>query len=357
MRILQLIDTLTAGGAERMAVNISNVLADNGHEVVLCASRCGGSLEHFIDKKVIYTTLNKKNGCDPRAFVRLLKLIRKHKIELIHAHSSSVFWAAASKLFHPKLKIIWHDHNGSRIKRINKNKLYIAISPLINGFIGVNNELFKWALKNLKVKSGNIIQLNNFPYLDPIKTKVNKNNILQIVCVANLRPVKDQLTLIKAISEIRNLLPDLSFKLFLAGAYCFDDYFSQIKELIKKLDLLSIIEIVGPVDNVSELLGVSDIGVLSSISEGLPVSLLEYGLACLPVVVTNVGQCAEVVDFGNAGLVVSPSDPLALAAALLDLIQHPEKRALLGSRLKERVEKEYGAGKFLSEYNKLIESL
>jgi hypothetical protein len=116
MRILQLIDTLSAGGAERMAVNISNVLADNGYEVWLCASRTGGALEYFVDEKVNYLQLAKKHGLDIAAFFRLVKLIRKNKITLIHAHSSSVFWAVAAKVFCPGLKVIWHDHLGKRIE-------------------------------------------------------------------------------------------------------------------------------------------------------------------------------------------------------------------------------------------------
>jgi glycosyltransferase involved in cell wall biosynthesis len=357
MKILQLIDTLSAGGAERMAVNISNELINHGHDVWLCASREGGALESFVNKKVNYCQLRKKNGLDIVAIFRLIKLIKNNKITLIHAHSSSIFWSVTVKMICPGLKIVWHDHNGARGKVRLKNELYIFLSPLINGVISVNDELCKWAVRNLKVNKGNIIQLNNFPYLEPVKNRGNNNSTFKIVCIANLRPVKDQLTLIKAISKLRNLLPDLSFKLFLAGSYYNDEYFYKIKALIENFDLESIIEIAGPVDNVSELLGKSDLGVLSSISEGLPVSLLEYGLAGLPVVVTDVGQCAEVVDFGNAGLVVPPSNPEALAEALLDLIEHPEKRKLYGNRLKERVQKEYGAGKFLEEYEKLIERL
>lgn len=358
MRILQLIDTLTAGGAERMAVNISNVLADNGHEVVLCASRCGGSLEIFIDKKVTYATLNKKNGCDLRAYVRFLKLIRQHKIEMIHAHSSSVFWAVAAKLFTPGIKVIWHDHLGKRIEEEKFNRIIIIISFLIDGVIAVNEELKKWSKEKLFVNKKRIVFINNFPLLSPKKeVTLNTEKGLQIVCLANLRPQKDHFTLVRAIESILKHYKFENFKVILAGFYNQDEYYQLLRNEINTSGLGNFIEIVGSVNDTASLLYSSDIGVLSSVSEGLPVSLLEYGLAGLPVVVTNVGQCAEVVEFGNAGLVVPPSDPQALSAALLDLIQRPEKREMLGSKLKERVEKEYGAGKFLSEYNKLIESL
>ncbi len=72
---------------------------------------------------------------------------------------------------------------------------------------------------------------------------------------------------------------------------------------------------------------------------------------------TNVGQCAEVVDNGNAGALVPPSNPEALAEALLTFIQQPELQLSFGSKFKHRVESAYGAGKFMEEYKKLIESV
>lgn len=359
MRILQLIDSLNIGGSERMSVNISNVLSNNGHEVILCASRQGGSLELFIDQKVNYIQLYKRNGLDIFAFFRLLKLIRKYKIQLIHAHSSSVFWAVVAKLLTPGMKVIWHDHLGKRIEEDRFNRIIIIIiSFLIDGVIAVNEDLKNWSLKKLHVNKKNIVFINNFPLLNPYHTEINKNNAeVKIVCLANLRPQKDHITLIKAVNIVVKRYKIEKIKVILAGLIFNDDYYHKLIQEIESNALRKYFEIAGSVSDTFSLLYQSDIGVLSSVSEGLPVSLLEYGLASLPVVVTNVGECAEVVDNGVAGMVVPPSDPEAMAAALLDLIEHPEKRAMLGSKLKERVEKEYGAGKFLDEYNKLIENL
>ena len=78
--------------------------------------------------------------------------------------------------------------------------------------------------------------------------------------------------------------------------------------------------------DISNILNQATIGVLSSKSEGLPVSLLEYGLAKLPVVVTNVGECGKVVENGKSGIVVEKENSLELADALDELINSEEKR-------------------------------
>lgn len=358
MQILQLIDSLSAGGAERMAVNISNSLSENGHGVVLCATRCGGSLEQFVDKKVLYTQLDKKSKYDLFAFIRLLKLIRRNQIKLIHAHSSSVFWAVTAKLFLPRLKVIWHDHIGKRVEEDRFNSRIISISFLIDGVISVNEALKNWSIKRLAVDKDKIVFINNFPLLSVRHDAISKEErSIQIVCLANLRWEKDHFTLINAIDYLVTKHQLTNIRVIMAGLYYEDDYYNELKALIEDKQLSAYVEIRGPVGDTASLLYGADIGVLSSVSEGLPVSLLEYGLAGLPVVVTNVGQCADVVDNGNAGIVVLPSSPEQLAEALADLVSHPDKRKLMGFNLKERVEKEYGAGKFIEEYTQLINSL
>jgi glycosyltransferase involved in cell wall biosynthesis len=74
----------------------------------------------------------------------------------------------------------------------------------------------------------------------------------------------------------------------------------------------------------------------------------------LPVVVTDVGQCAEVVDHGNAGLVVAAEDPEAMAAALIELLKNGEKRMEFSQKFKNRTETVYGSKNFLKLYNQLI---
>jgi len=92
-----------------------------------------------------------------------------------------------------------------------------------------------------------------------------------------------------------------------------------------------------------------DVGVLSSVSEGLPLALLEYGMAKLPVVATRVGQCAEVLDEGRAGLLVPPGSPAELAEALVKLLGDGSQRREMGEKLCSRVREHYGPDKVVSQ--------
>lgn len=357
MRILQLIDTLNIGGAERMAVNISNVLQEGGHQVILCASWETGSLEKFVDEEVKVVSLKKKNALDIFAFIRFLKIIISQRIELIHAHSSSIFWAVAAKIVNPDLQIIWHDHFGLGDRLKGSDRIaWQFISPMIDAIIAVNETLMNWSRRNMKVKNDNIVFINNFPLLPELQRQ-SATEITTIICLANLRAQKDHLTLIKAIDLLQKSNPNPKLKVIFAGIILHDEYLNNITQLITELGLNDTIQLAGPVEDTASLLAGADIGVLSSVSEGLPVSLLEYGLAGLPVVVTNVGQCSDVVGNGKYGKVVPASRPSMFANELSWLIENPQLAKDMGNAFKNQVEQNYGANRFLREYEELLKKI
>ncbi len=113
MRIIQLIDSLEAGGAERMAVNYANSLVDKIEFSGLVATRKEGALLKEINPKVAYFFLNRKKKVDLQALLKLKRFVKFHKVTHIHAHSSSFFLAFLLKAILPSLKIIWHDHYGN----------------------------------------------------------------------------------------------------------------------------------------------------------------------------------------------------------------------------------------------------
>jgi glycosyltransferase involved in cell wall biosynthesis len=356
MRILQLIDTLKIGGAERMAVNISNVLAINGHEVVLCATREGGSLVQFIHSAVKYKQLHKRHATDIFSFISLSKLIRLHKIELIHAHSSSIYWAVGAKLLNPGVKVVWHDHDGDGENKARNEIKFI--SKLVNGIIAVNEKLQNWSFLNTKVDNNNILFINNFPLLS-IAPNIPRDDPdrIKIICLANIRSQKDHSTLIEAIHILCSQHSILNLEVLLVGAFFDDDYCRNIKKLIHQYNLASVIKLIGPVEDTVSLLSAVDIGVLSSESEGLPVSLLEYGLAGLPVVCTDVGQCKAVLGNGTLGWVVPTKNAILLANAILDVLKDRTRSYTIGQGLKKHITSTYSAEAFMAAYTKLIHAL
>src|SRR5690606_31080161 len=119
-----------------------------------------------------------------------------------------------------------------------------------------------------------------------------KEDDFKIICVANLRPQKDHLNLITA---FQMLAPELNVSLHLIGEDPGTEYSASVHTAIENSPVNNKIFFYGSQAEIIYLLKQADLGVLSSRSEGLPLALLEYGIAGLPVVCTAVGQCREVV--------------------------------------------------------------
>jgi len=339
-----------------MCVNIANVLCDQGFEVQVCSTRTGGPLEKFINKGVKYYVLNKRSSLDIVAFRKFLNILKTERISVIHSHSSSIFWAIAAKIFTKNLKVLWHDHLGARINDRKKIFFYKLISSKIDGIISVNNELAYWSRNNMKVPRDRIVMINNFPMLNIIR-EIRDTEVFTIVCLANIRPQKDHATLIKAIGLLAALDLPKKLKVILAGSYAEDEYYYELRTLVDNLGLGEIIEFRGLVEDIESLLASSDCGVLTSVSEGLPVSLLEYGLAALPVIVTNVGECPDVICNGKFGRLIDPINPEGLANEILNFMNNPFEAKRLGLLFKEHVITFYSEGNFLSKYKDLINNL
>lgn len=354
MRVLHLIDSLDTGGAEMMAVNISNALASEGDRIILCASRRLGEIENKVSSAVTLICLNKRNSFDLRAFWTLLALVKKNNVSLIHAHSSSVFWALLVKfLTFSRTKVLWHDHFGNRVKE-KTNVFMVLASIWIDYILCVNFELCEWAKKNMWVKSDKIQYINNFPAIEFVRNEEIRNvKSFKIVYLASFRNPKNHLNLVKAFELLLAHTP-LDIRLILAGKFHQDSYFLELYRYIQEKKLTDFIEFCGNVENVAELLAKVHIGVIASDFEGLPLSLLEYAQAELPVVVTDVGQCPEVINHGEFGKVVEKNNPKALANGLLETVSNWPNSVKTGKAFKIHVDEFYGVKNFLNQYRSFV---
>lgn len=354
MRILQVIDTLNIGGAERMCVNISNLLNSKSVENSILVTRELGPLSKQVESDKI-DLISKRNGLDLFGFYRFIRVIKAKRPTVIHAHSTSIYWSFLAKVFFPGIKLIWHDHLGSRPNR--NNLFFKLIQNKIDIILAINEANYKWFLDNSNRVKSNVFFIPNFPYLRDLKRNLEKSiNEICIVHVANLHDPKDHITHVKAIAELMKN-DSLKQKIVVRFIGNFSDlnYKTSVENLINQLNLANTITLVGPLEDLAEELSKADIGVLSSTSEGLPVSLLEYGLAELAVVVTDVGQCAAVIRNGEFGRLVEKGNEYQMAESLLYLIKNVEERRQLGNSFKSHVENEYGNELFYQNYSNLID--
>jgi glycosyltransferase involved in cell wall biosynthesis len=350
MRIVQLIDSLEAGGAERMAVNYANALADKIEFSALISTRKQGSLLHQIDPKVSYLFLNKKTQLDFVALFRLRSFVLKNKVTHIHAHSTSFFFAFLLKVIHPSLLIIRHDHYGNNKFLASRPHLILKWTVyFFKGVIAVNQQLKYWSKMELKAK--NVIYLPNFPVKE---INVVNHTILKgvegkrIVSLANLREQKNHFLLLKVAQKLKKSNPDWTFHL--VGKDFDDDYTFQIKALIKEYDLENNVFLYGSKQDIGKILDQVSIAILTSQSEGLPVALLEYGLYKKAVVVTHVGEIPTIVQNGKNGFIVDADREDLFYQALVNLIENDSLRDDFGNALFDTIQKGYTAESVMKKY-------
>ena len=108
--------------------------------------------------------------------------------------------------------------------------------------------------------------------------------------------------------------------------------------------------------DITNILDQSAICVLSSNSEGLPIALLEYGLAQKPVIATDVGDCANVIDDGVNGVIVEKENPKLLAKELMHLIENTSVAEAYAKQLKTKVENQYSKEVYLRELIKIYKA-
>ncbi|MEY3072559.1 MAG: hypothetical protein RLZZ353_755, partial [Actinomycetota bacterium] len=160
-----------------------------------------------------------------------------------------------------------------------------------------------------------------------------------VIAVARAHPQKDHPTLLEAIRRVRRARPEVVAVLVGTGT----ERFAAPEQGVLAL---------GGREDVARLLRGADLLALSSTTEGIPNALLEAMASGLPAVVTDVGDCRRVV--GDAGGVVPPSDPDALAGAIAALAMLPAAdRAALGTRARDRVLAHHGLARARLEYRAL----
>ena len=347
----QLVDTLAMGGTERMSVNMAKVLHEAGWESHLIVSRNGGGLEADVADGVHVHFLGKKSFYDFRAFWRLMRLVQKKKPNVFHAHSTSIYWVVALKILGGNFLSVWHDHFGlSDQLDIYPRKDMIVLSKWIDRIVTVNQKLEVYWKGLISYKASAIQTIGNFPFLSFVP--VDKFPTFTFLNLANFRPQKDQLNLLKATQILSR--KGFEFRVLLVGEYIDLSWKGQLEHEIQSRKLENWVNLMGPSVEVSKLLGQAHAGILSSESEGLPVALLEYGLAGIPVICTAVGDCPKVISSRELGWIVPPKNAELLANAMEELMKDQVSANQIGKQLQEKVEKDFGKQAFLSSYFNLL---
>ena len=253
------------------------------------------------------------------------------------------------KIFSSKIKLIWHDHYGDS-ENLSERKTGVLkfCSRYFDGIISVNELLENWALKYLQCER--VTFLSNFVPVSGFKETnitLEGDASYRLVCLANFRLQKNHPNLLKAFAIVKRKHPETS--LHLIGKTIDEKYSDNLQKYIAENSLENV-TFHGEQSEIIGLLRQCSVGVLSSDSEGLPVALLEYGVAGIAVVTTDVGECARVIN--GFGKIVQARDHEKLAEAIIAYLENEEDRNNDAAAFKEHIISNYSVAAVLP---KLIE--
>jgi glycosyltransferase involved in cell wall biosynthesis len=349
MRIVQIIDTLSIGGAEKMAVNYANSLAERVEFSGIVTTREEGFLKNQLTGNVHYLFLRKKKILDLRAFWQLRNYCKENKIEYAHAHGSSYFTGFFLKIMYPKIQIIWHNHHGLSETLSGKKIVVLQFaSVFFKGIISVNKNLVKWANEKLYCK--NLIYLPNFTNVDLSTDESTILNGIQgkkILCLANLRFQKNHFLLLEVAENLKKTHPDWSFHL--VGNDLNDEYSARVKTVIKDKNLDNVF-IYGTKNDTTNIIKQSEITILTSDIEGLPVALIEYGLLGKATIATAVGEIPLIIKNGENGFVVPVNNSVKFHEALAKVIDDENLRMKLGQNFYKTISASNSENSVINKY-------
>jgi glycosyltransferase involved in cell wall biosynthesis len=170
---------------------------------------------------------------------------------------------------------------------------------------------------------------------------------LLIVAVGNLYPVKGHVVLLDALAMLGD---DARWHLAIAGR---GEEEARLRSQSSAAGLDARVHILGFRDDIPDILAAGDIFAMPSLSEGLPLALVEAMSFGLPVVVSRVGGIPEVVSENVEALLVTPSDALALSVALRSLLDDAQLRARLGDAGRTRARRDYAIATMADRYERL----
>jgi glycosyltransferase involved in cell wall biosynthesis len=276
------------------------------------------------------------------------RLIRQIKPSLIHAHSSKagVVARASGKLCNVPTVFTAHGWGFSpgtpKLRRVVALITEKFFAPISSRIVCVSESDRQLALK-LGVGNRKILNTVRYGIYDtPVTLAQPAIQPPRLIMVARFNEQKDQATLLKAIAQLPNFVGHVDF----VGS---GPSLESCKTLAQTLGVSEKVAFLGDRRDVPDLLAKSQIFVLATHYEGLPISILEAMRGGLPVIGSSVNGIPEEVDHGITGLVVPPRDPSALANAILSLVESPQLRQAMGTAARQRFEREFVVDRMVRE--------
>ncbi len=362
IRLMQITHDLAIGGLQKVVVNLCRAIDKNRFHIIVLCLRALGPLTEEIEQLGIKVILlpQKKTGTDYFSFLKVAHILRKERIQVIHTHNTQplIDSTLAVILSCGGQRIIHTDH----ARQFPDKKRYMFAewfsSHFVYKIVGVSEQTTENLYKYEKMSLKKLVTIENgidgSRFLIDIDRQV-KRKALGIRCdgqvigiISRLEEVKGITYLLQAISEITMAFPDLTLLIVGDGSEM-----KNLKSETKKLNIEQNVVFSGPRNDIPEIFQILDIYLLPSLSEGLPIGLLEAMASGCPVIASNVGGIPRVIINNDSGILVEPGNPQELASSVIRLLKDKTLRQKISNNMKKIFMEKYSADNMIRKYTRL----
>lgn len=343
--------TFLKGGAEKQALILTRLLAENGYDVSVIGWHGDridpGNLKYVSDNTLRYVPLS---GNMLRKFLGFLRYLKTENISFILSYLTlSNFVAGLSRRLIPGITVV----GGMRNEKLPYYKFlferwihnHMSSASVFNNYSGRD----KFTARGFDVRKSFVIH-NAIGNLKP-KRSVSAREELRIVSVARFVNQKDYPTALRAFSLFCEKNSDINVIYHIIG---YGPLESDIRSLARKLGIEGRVRFNINPGNIDELLTGCDIFLSTSLFEGLSNSIMEAMAASLPVIATKVGDNGYLVRDGYNGYLVPCGDVAMIAGKLEYLVSNKDIRTKMGTNSFELLENEFSEKKLVENYLKLL---
>lgn len=359
MRILQISSAQSLGGGERHLADLANGLAQRGHEVYAALRPKSSLREELRDvPKENLITVPLRNSLDAGSARDLARLVRQHRIEIVHAHMARDYPLAAFAVRrNPVAKLIVTRHVLFQLNRLHritlaKSSRIIAVSQAVASQLRADE--IASAEKVTVVLNG--IDTRRF---QKARAEFNREEFLRnwklpagcllVGTVGELTPLKGHAELVKAAARILEHHPNAHFIIAGTDSSREEKHRKELSQLIEQLNLGERVTILPWLEDISQLYCALDVFVSASHTESFGLAIVEAMATGTAVVTTATGGAKEIVRAGKTGLMVPIGDVASLADAMSGLLQDEARRISMGTAAQQQVETEFSIERMINE--------
>tara|TARA_R100000306_G_scaffold62494_2_gene71192 strand:+ start:41814 stop:42908 length:1095 start_codon:yes stop_codon:yes gene_type:complete len=361
MNILHAIETSGPGGAENFMLRLVQSQKAEGHQCRVLVIKPGWLTAQLERLNIDYDLIPLPRSLSAQWLLTVRRLMKTYRIDVVHTNEFAMnmhLALVARSLGVPHIATV-HGKNYYTEKSVRR--FFMRLTARLSTLVAVSHDIKSFLATDADIPASRVVVIENgidvSSYKPDPKVRARYRAELgvaddehMILAVGNLYPVKGHIHLIEAAARLaRN---GARIKVFIAGRGKEEH---SLQSRIDSLGLQAQCTLLGFRDDARELLWACDIFAMPSLSEGLPLSILESLAAERPVVASAVGGIPQVLTDGHTGLLVPAGNPKALAEALDKLIRNSELRTALSNHGLSLLAERYDAALMAKRYAELYQ--